>query len=172
MTDPIMALSPSADDPPFGDDFVAQEAPAASGFNPDPNKYYYLSADYRTWDGQQFRGYLESIGGNPATAFWDYIEMSRDTSNACQLKFKKYPGQPWYSATVKEDGYTLDLKATGWLYRASGYNGGFMISDGRLYTNRWAGPMGYANSYGLMPDTYFVGAGNMASLENCRIEEV
>jgi hypothetical protein len=172
MIDSVSTPSPSEDDRPFGDDFIAQPAPADSSFNPDPTKYYCLAADYRTRDGDLNRGYLTSIGGNPATAFWDYIKISEDISYADRLKFKQYSGQPWYSATVKEDGYTLDLKATGWLYRASGYNGGFMISDGRLYTNRWAGPMGYANSYGLMPDTYFVGAGNMASLENCRIVEV
>ena len=172
MTETILAPSPSADDLPFGDDFVAQAAPADSDFNPDPNKYYYLTADYRTRSGTKHKGYLAPIGGNPADAFWDYIEIAKYIQGACQLKFKQYPGQPWYSATVRKDGYTLDIKLTGWLYRASAYNGGFMIADGHLFTNRWAGPMGYANSYGLMPDTYFVGCGDMASLENCRIEEV
>jgi hypothetical protein len=170
MATPVVRV-PSVDDKPL-EGAKKQAAPAAAQFKPDPNKWYRLKAKYLRDDGKVVEGCLYPVGSNAAEAFWDYIAMG-DPRGGCELRFKQMEGQMWYTAEVKADEYKLCLKLTGWMYRASYYTAGFLIGDdGKLYVDSWSGPLGCANSYKLMPNTYFVGAALPNILSSCELIEV
>lgn len=171
MTDTAVERAPSPDDGPMIGNPSPQQAPQSGRFDPDPNKWYYLKADYQR-NGKTVSGYLYPVGPSAVYAFWDYIQMGWK-DGGCQLRFKKMDGQMWYTAEVRADGYHLCMKATGWMYRASYYTAGFLIGDdGHLYVDSWSGPLGCSNSYKLMSETYFVGADCDNVLTNCELVEV
>ncbi|EWC63956.1 hypothetical protein UO65_0667 [Actinokineospora spheciospongiae] len=173
MSDP--ARFPSADDQPFvpkGPPLTLPgEAAAVS-----PDTWYRCKADFLSNNGKtMIPGYLGPRSDWPSNvAFADYIVMYEDIDSACQFQLQEVDEQGWARWLIKKDGYHLDLKSTGWFYRASYYTTRFAVVDGMLLNDYWGGPACADFRGGVVPDGYYVGQdlGEAFRLKNCLLEPV
>lgn len=123
--------------------------PAGEAFQADPDKWYYLKARYTDDDGNPAEGYAYPLGKNASESFWDNVVFSKGGPGNSALRFKLHTpdDQGWSRWDIHDDdyndGYYLSCRATGWLYRATGYDVKFRIVSGKMYCNyRWNGPVG------------------------------
>ena len=147
---------PSPNDQPFVASGSPNPLPSGTVVKSDPNTWYNLKATYTNTSGNTVVGYARSIGSNPSTSFWDYMELA-DTTPAGAAKFKLHPRNDGWAEWEINDGNRLSVKATGWVYRSSAYHTGWQVVDGKLYNDYWAGPVGYAHRRILVSDAYYMG---------------
>lgn len=172
MSDP--QRSPSENDQPFVPDGPPLSLPAGVAAEADPDTWYYLKANYLNESGQDVVGYLCPLGPNPTQSFWDYIVMRDYVVGACQFQLQDVDERGWAKWLIKEDGYHLCLKATGWYYRASAYTSRFAIVNGMLYNDYWQGAAGAVYRSLLVSSGYYVGQdlGEREALRNCELVPV
>lgn len=161
MTDPIN--DPSPDDKSIALSGIKRVAvPAGNVVATDPNTWYYLKGSYKDKQGNSASGYAYPLGINAATSFWEYVVWGYSPDGAGPLQFQPQAADDgWQFWKIHDDkansGYHLDCKATGWLYRGSGYDTWFKIVDGKLHCSYWGGSAGSTFRGGLVPDSIYLG---------------
>ena len=148
--------APSPNDQPFVASGSPNPLPSGTVFKSDPNTWYNLKVTYTNDSGNTVVGYARSIGSNPSTSFWDYMELA-DTTPAGAAKFKLHPRNDGWAEWEINDGNRLSVKRTGWVYRSSAYHTGWAVVDGKLYNDYWDGPVGYEHHRVLVSDAYYMG---------------
>jgi hypothetical protein len=147
----ISRTGPSADDKPLLpiDNTEVNLLPDGTPLITDPNSWYRLKATYIDKNGKPATGYAYPLAANASTSFWDYMVLGSSSGTCPPLEFKlDSPDDSGYQRwNIRDndcnDGYHLDCKATGWLYRASAYDTKFRIVDKKLYMNyRWKTAVG------------------------------
>jgi hypothetical protein len=163
--------SPAENDQPFVPNGPPLALPAGTAVTTDPDAWYSLKAHYLSESGEDLVGYLSPLGPNATQSFWDYIVMREDIASACQFQLQDVDARGWAKWLIKDDGYHLCLKATGWYYRASAYTSRFAIVDGKLYNDYWDGPAGAVYRDILVSSGYYVGQdlGDRVALTQCEL---
>ena len=165
MSETTATKGPSADDKPI----VAvkpTELPSGKTVKTDPNKWYYLRANYTDKNGKPATSYAFPLGINASTSFWDYVVFGYSPDGAGPLRFSPQPAEGgWYFWKIQDDkansGYHLDCKATGFLYRTNLYNTWWQIVDGKLYCSYWTTGVPAGNAYYsfMVPSCEYLGMG-------------
>jgi hypothetical protein len=171
---------PSADDKPIAATAKPAALPAGTPVKTDPNKWYYLKANYINDERKQTvpaTGYAYPVAKNAATSFWDYVVFQSGPPTAGVLRIQPRPAEAgWFHWRFHNDQYNedyhLECKATGFLYRTNLYNTWWQIVDRKLYCSYWTTgvPAGSSFRKFLVPDGQYLGMGLTAF--TCDLEEV
>jgi hypothetical protein len=164
-TTPLYGIGPSEDDQPLVTTGKPLDLPTGITVDLDTTKWYYLKASYVDDYGKLVSGFAYPVGTNAADSFWDYVVFNKGGAGTAALKFKlETPDKDgWQQWTIHDDarneGYHLSCKATGWLYRATGYDVKFRIVDRHLYCSYWGGPVGSTFRSFLVSSGQYLGMG-------------
>lgn len=168
---------PSADDRPFVPIGDPLDLPDGVVIDSDPTKWYRLKANYVDDHGKVVSGYAYPVGTNASDSFWDYIVMAAGPAAASALRFKvETPDDKGWSRwkihdDSRNEGYHMSCKATGWLYRATGYDVRFKIVGEQLFCNYWSGPVGSEYRSFLVSSGNYLGM-ELPPLTACELELV
>lgn len=173
----LPVAGPSVDDQPIAISGNPLTPPDGIVVDLDTTQWYRLKAKFVDDHGNVVSGYAYPVGTNPSDSFWDYISMVAGPAYQGALKFKveQPDDQGWSRWTIHDDsrneGYYMSCKATGWLYRATGYDVKFKIVGDQLFCNYWGGPVGSIFRSFLVSAGNYLGMG-LPPLTACEMELV